>query len=83
MITTSAGSTVRPCLLAYEPAIADTQFGDSERDGVPQDGAVQRVPSRPTRTAFGAPALGCPADRLTRSPWLRWRSAAASHTSIT
>ena len=35
------------------------------------------------RTGSGAPALGWPAERLTRSPWVRWRSAAASHTSIT
>ena len=35
------------------------------------------------RTDSGAPTLGWPADRFTRSPWLRWRAAAASQTSIT
>ena len=34
-------------------------------------------------TGSGAPVLGCPASRLTRSPWVRCRSADAASRSIT
>ena len=34
-------------------------------------------------TGCGAPVMGCPASRLSMSPWVRWRSDAAASRSIT
>ena len=80
--TTSSASTPSAYRSAYEAAIASRSSGMPSATVYPRELLCSAF-SAAANTAAGAPALGWPAERFTRSPWLRWRSAAASQTSMT
>ena len=77
------GGDVEAVGAAVVPGDRGAQRRDAQRDGVAEHLGRPTPSPRPRAPAPGAGVEGWPAERLTRSPWVRWRSPAAAQTSIT